>query len=197
MTLYDAVASIRTFAASDSTDLAVLWRSLNDGARVSECHRRYNGIPFCEKLEAYQGINAISLERIHNINRRSFRAVWAMQARYHRWKDLCDLHGGQGLAKYTLLCVIPEGQLIERQQITEIGARLADPADPLADQLRRATDLCIAIIKCRLPHEQLMIERYKSKAHEALTPEMYGAFLSLDPRPQVQMNRIAPPQRQR
>jgi hypothetical protein len=194
MTLCNAVASIRSITASESTDLAVLWSSLNDGARVSEFHKRYNGILFCDKLEKCGMIDARWLESNHNIARSSFHAVRKAQERYRLWRDLCKLHDDQGSAKYTLLCVIPEGQPMDRQQISTIGLRLVDSTDPLTDQVRKATDLCKAIVESRLPSHHLLIERYKSKAHEPLTPEMYDAFLSLQPRPRVAIPRMFPPQ---
>lgn len=174
-------------------DLAVLWCSLNDSGRVSEFHRRYNGILFAEKLETCNGLDRRLLEMVLNIDRSAVQNVWDTQARYQLWRDLCNLYGDQGPAKYTLLCVIPEGQHVDHQRISSIRARLADPTDPLASLLRRAADLCRAIVNCHLPSHTLFIESYKTRANYPLSPEMYEAFLSLDSRPRVPIARMAPP----
>jgi hypothetical protein len=192
MTLCNAVASVRSLTTNESTDLAVLWYSLKDGGRVSEFHRRYNGILFADKLETCNGLDGRSLEMVLNIDRSSVQDVWDTQARFKLWRDLCKLYGEQGPAKYTLLCVIPEGQALDHQQISVIGARLADPADPLANQLRRAADLCRAIVESQLPSHTLFIESYRTRAHYPLSPEMYDAFLSLDSHPRVPIARMVP-----
>ncbi|KAH8655738.1 hypothetical protein BX600DRAFT_440228 [Xylariales sp. PMI_506] len=191
--LYNAVTSIRHFSASYSTDITVLWSSIKNGTLVSEFHKRYNGILLYDKLEQCKGMDPMSLEAAHNINRAGFQDLWNIQPWCKFWRDLCDLQEDQGSAKYTLLCLMPESHSLDVHnyaEILKIKDRLLDPNDKLANHLKEAQSLCEAIIELRLPKDSLMIDSYKYRAHEPLTPAMYGAFLSLNPRPKVPLRRM-------
>ncbi|KAH8655694.1 hypothetical protein BX600DRAFT_385130 [Xylariales sp. PMI_506] len=191
--LCNAVTSIRQLNASYSTDINVLWSSIKNGTLVSEFHKRYNGILLYDKLEKCKGMDPMSLEAAHNINRAVFQDLWNIQPWCKFWRDLCGLQEYQGSAKYTLLCLIPEGRPLDVHNHTEISKikdRLLDPNDKLANHLKEAQSLCEAIIELRLPKDSLMIDSYKYRAHEPLTPAMYGAFLSLNPRPKVPLPRM-------
>ena len=185
--LHNAVTTMRSVSASKSTELAVLWSCLKHGGRLSEFHRRYNGILFYEKLEQYRGIDGLSLERDHHIHRSALKEMWNIQPNYTFWRELCNLHSDQGIAKYTLLCALPEGHSVQDKdaELSEIRYRLSRESDPLKHDLKRAEKLCEAIIELNLPKENLMIDFFRFRANEPLTDELYKAFLSLDPHVKV------------
>ncbi|KAH8655576.1 hypothetical protein BX600DRAFT_440087 [Xylariales sp. PMI_506] len=190
--LCNAVTSIRHFSASYSTNITGLWSSIKHGTLVSEFHKRYNGILLYDKLEQCKGMDPMSLEATHNINRAGFQDLWNTTM-VQVWSDLCGLQGDQGSAKYTLLCLIPEGHSLDVHnyaEISKIKDRLLDPNDKLTNHLKEAQSLCEAIIELRLPKDSLMIDSYKYRAHDPLTAAMFGAFLSLNPRPKVPLPRM-------
>ena len=194
--LHDAVRSIRSIRIGKSTELAVLWSSI-DKAAASEYHRRYNGALFYDKLEQYRTVDSLALEAGHGIDQSTFKRMKKAQPKYKFWRDLYHLHEEEGLAQYkhTLLCFTEECPTEDEhdEKIAEARRRLLNPDDPLGSQLRRASALCMAIVDCSLPNERLMIEDYGWKAQYPLSDELYGAFLSLDPRPKVPLPRMSSP----
>ncbi|KEY63944.1 hypothetical protein S7711_11618, partial [Stachybotrys chartarum IBT 7711] len=191
-TVCDAVRLVRSVCVGKSTELAVLWSCI-DRTAASEYHRRYNGALFYDKLEQYKAVDGLVLETEHGIDQPTFKKMKKAQPKYKFWRDLYHLHEEEGLAKYkdTLLCFLEECPNEDEQDetISEARRRLSNPADPLGYQLEKATKLCRAIMECNLPKERLMIEEYPYRAQYPLTDELYGAFLSLDPRPKVSLPR--------
>ncbi len=176
--LSNAVLASRSTKTTAATPFEILWSIVKTEKWSSDFHTRYNGVLFYEKMQQLPGTTL--MKRI--------------SSKFRFWNELCSLYPDQGLARYTLLCAIPEGfnaarmtRAVQNEKIAEIQRRLRDPNDKLQYDLAKVKDLCEAIIKSSLPNEILMIDLYKQREQEELTNEYYDVLVSMNPRVQIQI----------
>ena len=178
--LSNAVLASRSTKMTAATPFEILCAIVKTEKWSSEFHTRYNGVLLYERMQQRP---ETSLKK-------------RISSRFRFWNKLCSLYPVQGLARYALLCAIPEGfnaakmtAAVQGAKIAEIQRRLEDPNDRLREDLAKVKDLCEAIINSSLPNEILMIDLYKQREQEVLTNECYDVFVSMNPRVQIRIPR--------
>jgi hypothetical protein len=187
--LSDAVLAKRSMQASSHISLAVLWESVKRGGGIgSAFHERYNAILFHDRMEALQEREEVVRAMNYPINQRCLQEMRLTQEQCRFWHDVCALRRDWDSGRYTLLLAVPRlsslrsMRTVEKDRIiSELSTRLANVSDPLEDWLKQARQMCTAITGT-LPAENLMIDLYHLKQHEAITNADYEAFTSVDPR---------------
>ncbi|KAM4061296.1 hypothetical protein HRG_013044 [Hirsutella rhossiliensis] len=99
------------------------------------------------------------------------------------WDNVCDLRREWGDTRYVLLCAVSNHQSRDRQKtLAELQSRLQDKDDELESTLNQARALCGAIIQDSLPAQRLMVDNYQYNDTKEIDSDLYGAFVSLNPR---------------
>ncbi|KAK4074952.1 hypothetical protein Purlil1_12801 [Purpureocillium lilacinum] len=195
--LSEAVLAYRSPWLSSYANLAVLWHSVKRGTLGSVFHERYHAVLFYDQMKQLHDDGAIERAMKYQVDPQCITKMRSAQSQCKFWYDLCNtLDGWEG--KYALLLTLPGSPSIrglrcaEKQRIIdEIRFRLARHSDPLQHWLRQAEDICDAIVKQKLPAENLMIDVYHLKTHETIGDNEFEAYTSLNPRVRLPLPRVA------
>ncbi|KAK1656627.1 hypothetical protein BDP55DRAFT_639469 [Colletotrichum godetiae] len=192
----EAVAFYRSSRLSGNSELAVIWSAIRTGQK-SEFYRRYGGVLFYREMLRLKSDRELALRLRLGIAPSDIKEMRRLQSNFRIWHDICQLRHDWGPGQYALLCVLPERPNVERMsereqqvQLRRLQERLDDDRDPLSEQVDTAKNLCTALVQGQVDSDKrLLIDDYHFKAYQDLSELEFAAYMSLDPRPVIPIER--------